>query len=413
MKKIKSSLWSRAPKLLSTAINLTRLKDVDSVVNNLSELKGIPQKIGQMISMDFSEYLPDEYRDKFKKLQGNSQAIESDKILEIIKNDLGDNKFSQILNFNPEPLGAGSIGQVHLAEILNQKIVFKVRYPDIEKTLNNDLALMMPLVKTYEFFRPKSKDLTILLNEAKIMLMQEMNYEMEASFLKIFRKSLEQDNRFIIPNVIDDYSSRNIVCMEYHQGISLKDFIAKEKDSAQSLKVAQSLLELFIYEFFFMGMVQTDPNFSNYLIKDDCQIVLLDFGATKEFTKQFRDQYYLMLKASYAKNTKEILNIGEKLGLVDRTDNLEAVQIFIDFMIDVMSFFRPENNPLDFSNEKITKKLLDSGWELWKKQRISTPNSNLVFLHRKLGGLFSLLKESKLTIDLYPMWIKIINLNNE
>ena len=64
MKKIKSSFWQRAPTLISTAIKLTQLRDVEAVVKNLSELKGVPQKIGQMISMDFSEYIPIEYREK-------------------------------------------------------------------------------------------------------------------------------------------------------------------------------------------------------------------------------------------------------------------------------------------------------------------------------------------------------------
>jgi hypothetical protein len=78
-----------------------------------------------------------------------------------------------------------------------------------------------------------------------------------------------------------------------------------------------------------------------------------------------------------------------------------------------MSFFRIENNPMDFSNEEITTRLFETGWKLWKKQKISSPNSNLVFLHRKLGGLFALLKESKITINLHPKWIFLTKLNEK
>jgi hypothetical protein len=80
-------------------------------------------------------------------------------------------------------------------------------------------------------------------------------------------------------------------------------------------------------------------------------------------------------------------------------------------MIDVMSYFKKENNPMDFSNEAITTKLFTKGIMLWKKQRISAPHSNLVFLHRKLGGLFSLLKKSNVVIDLSAKWNAIEKLN--
>jgi predicted unusual protein kinase regulating ubiquinone biosynthesis (AarF/ABC1/UbiB family) len=384
---------------------------VETVVKNLSELKGIPQKIGQLISMDFSEYIPEEYREKFSKLQDGGQAIETEKRLEQLKIHLGDTKFSHILDFENIPLGAGSIGQVHKALLHDKKIVLKVRYPNIEKTLSNDLSLMLPMAYAYELFRPQSKDLTILLDEARIMLLQEMNYEMEASFLNIFNNALKGDSRFCVPVVFSDYSNKNIICMEHFDGINLKKFIQIEIDLKKKIFVAHALLDLFIEEFFQIGFVQTDPNFANYLVTENNQIVLLDFGATKEFKKDFRDLYFSLLKSSYEKNTQKILDHGERLGLIDRKDNEEAVNLFVDFMIDVMSFFRPENNPIDFSNEIITKRLFENGWALWKKQRISVPNSNLVFLHRKLGGLFSLLKESKISIDLYPMWEKIKSLN--
>ena len=142
-------------------------------------------------------------------------------------------------------------------------------------------------------------------------------------------------------------------------------------------------------------MCKLIPNFANYLVKSNNQIVLLDFGATKDFKKDFREIYFSLLKASYDKNAEDIIKYGELLGVIDRKDNSEAIDFFVIFMTDVMSFFRKENNPIDFSDEKITKRLFENGWSLWKKQRISVPNSNLVFLHRKIGGLFSLLKESK------------------
>lgn len=412
MKKIRTSFFERAPKLIKSAIKLGQKSNIETLVKDLSELKGMPQKLGQLISMDFSEYLPNEYREKFSILQNSSVEIELDQIIEVLRNNLTYDNFNNIKNLSPRPIGSGSIGQVHVAEIDNKKVALKIKYPNIEKTLSTDLNLLIPIAKTYELFRPKSKDLTILLDEARNMLIQEMNYSEEAKFINYFRSNLSHDSRFYVPLVFENYSNPNIICMEFIEGVSLKDFLSSETEHGNKKRIASSLLELFIDEFFKFGMVQTDPNFANYLITKEYQIILLDFGATKSYEKNFRDLYFKMLQASYHKNHHQIIMCGERLGLVNHQDSPEAVKLFGDFMIDVMSYFRPENNPMNFANEEITKRLLDSGFMLWKKQRITSPDKNLVFLHRKLGGLFSLLKESKVQIDLTLMWEKILARQN-
>lgn len=413
MKKIKSSLFNRAPKLLSASLKLALGRDIDSVVQNLSEMKGVPQKIGQLLSMDVSQYVSAELKEKLKPLQGSSQALNSDVMLNILKLSIGNEQFEKISQFGSTALGAGSIGQVHRAMITAEKreVVFKIQYPNIEDSIHSDMAVLNPFSSIYEFIRPESKDLSILLKEAKAMLLSEIDYELESQNLEFFKKVLSGDDRFHVPGFIKNYSSQNVICMDYIEGQSLNDFVSGNGSSIAKTKVASAMLDLFISEFFLYGRVQTDPNFANYLVGENEKIILLDFGAVKVFEKEFRTQYFNLLSASYDQDDYKILIYGEALGLVDRADTKLAVQLFVGFMKDVMSYFHQEKNPMDFKNEEITKKLMEAGWKLWKEQRISRPNSNLVFLHRKLGGLFSLLKEMQIQIDLYPFWEKIQTLN--
>jgi len=168
-------------------------------------------------------------------------------------------------------------------------------------------------------------------------------------------------------------------------------------------------LDLFIEEFLEWGKVQTDPNFANYLVNEKGHLVLLDFGAVKDFSPSFRKLYLSLLESAYYRDDEKILFYGEELGLVHRTDNAEAIELFLRFLKDTLSYFHPEQNPVNFKNEAITKKLLETGWQLFKVQKISSPHSDMVFLHRKLGGLFSLLKEMEIEIDLTLFWKKIEN----
>lgn len=377
------------------------------MLENLSELKGVPQKIGQMLSMDVTQYVPEEIKEKLKPLQGEGKELDSAAILAILRTELGSEKYAAIENFESKALGAGSIGQVHKATVSGQSVVFKVQYPDIKKSIETDMALLTPISSIYEFIRPQSKDFSILLKETRAMLLSELDYELEKHHLSFFRSKTETDVRFTVPAVVEEFSNERVLCMEFHAGVPLTEFIKSNASPSLKRKIAESLLELFIKEFLVWGKVQTDPNFANYLIDPEGGIILLDFGAVKSFAPEFRSLYLSLLEAGYRQDDEKILHFGEKLGLVSRSDRMEAVELFISFMKDVLSYFQEQKNPMNFNNEEITQRLLITGWKLFKEQRISSPHADLVFLHRKLGGLFSLLKEMKVVIDLNVFWKQI------
>lgn len=408
MKNLKTSFLQRTPMLLSATVKILAGKNSDSVLENLSELKGVPQKIGQMLSMDVTQYVPEEFKEKLKPLQGEGKELDSNAIKDILRKELGKEKFAAIENFELRALGAGSIGQVHKAQVSGKHVVFKVQYPEIKKSIETDIALLTPLSSVYEFIRPQAKDFSILLKETRSMLLSELDYELEKNHLHFFREKLQADKRYDVPAVIEEFSNERILCMEYHHGQPLSEMIkSTELTGELKKKTAAALLELFIDEFLVWGKVQTDPNFANYLIDNENKIILLDFGAVKSFDQSFRNLYMDLLVAGYHGDDEKILFYGEKLGLVSAADRKEAVALFISFMKDVLSYFHAEKNPMNFSDEEITQRLLVTGWKLFKEQRISNPHADLVFLHRKLGGLFSLLKEMKVEIDLHQFWRRI------
>ncbi len=407
MKSLKTSLLQRSPKLLSATAKILVGKDLDSVLDNISELKGVPQKLGQLMSMDVTQYIPEDLKEKLKPLQGESKEMDSETMLHLLKRQIGEEKFEQVHSFGLKALGAGSIGQVHKASLNSRDVVFKIQYPEIARTIETDMALLTPISKVYEFIRPKSKDFSILLKETRTMLLNELNYEKEKENLLYFREKVARDDRYYVPEVFPEYSTDKVLCMEYVEGMTLNDYIKSKASSEEKKKIAGALLDLFIDEFLLWGKVQTDPNFANYLVTADGTLVLLDFGAVKSFSPSFRKLYLALLFSAYEGDDEKILHYGEELGLVHRSDKKEAVALFGEFMREVLSYFHHEKNPVDFKNEAITGKLLVTGWKLFKEQRISSPHSDLVFLHRKLGGLFSLLKEMGLEIDLHEHWKKM------
>jgi predicted unusual protein kinase regulating ubiquinone biosynthesis (AarF/ABC1/UbiB family) len=404
MKLIKTDFFQRAPKILKSAYNIALSTNHLDVVNNFSELKGIPQKIGQLISMDISHYFPDEIKDMYTPLQGKSEQVEHTVIWNEVCSQLDDQILKDVTLFEEQSLGCGSIGQVHKANFRGTEIVLKVQYPNIVETIKNDMLLIKPIVLLMKTLKPQSSEFAILIKEAEQMLLQETDYLLEKVRYNKFNEFLENDSRFIVPKVIEELSTDKIIGLEFIFGENLKDYIKSEINFDKKNKIAENLVELFVLEFFKFKNVQTDPNFANYLINKNDQIVLLDFGAVKEFKNDFIVVYYKLLKAAYLSNPAMVLKYGEQLGLVSNKESEEVKKIFTSFMITTLSLFHPEKNPVDFKNNEIAKELLRLGWELWRKQKISAPDSNMVFLHRKVGGLFSLLKEVDAKINLVNIW---------
>lgn len=408
MKKIPQSLISRAPKIISAALKIATNKDYDFSTEAIGELKGIPQKIGQLISIDATDFFPEDLKNKMSELQNKSKELDYDAIYNVLLNEIGFDKLESISNFSKKAIGNGSIGQVHTANFQNELVVFKIQYPSIAKTIENDLLLLVPIAQTIELFKPRSKDFSILIKESSDMLKSELDFSLERKRMDLFRTYLKDDLQFRIPKTFDELSNSKIICMEFVDAPTLNDFISNEKDYSKRLRTGKALLKLFINEFFDYKMVQTDPNFSNYLIEKDGTITLLDFGAVKEFESEFVYLYFQLLDAAINKKKEVVLKLGEKFGLVSLQDSNEVQDKFYDFITLAMSCFRKDFGEMNFKNEKLTKELSLRGWELWKKQRISAPNSNLLFLHRKLGGLFSILKKLELTFDLSEFWELII-----
>lgn len=414
MSKLKTGLLSRAPALIKASANILLNKNIEETVDQLKSLKGLPQKAGQMLSMDISDFLPPEIKEKLSSLQSEATPLPYENIISILKSNLKE-KFEDIETIAQEPIGAGSIGQVHRAKLRNgHEVVFKIRYPEIEKTIDADLNLLLPLSKTIKLLKPQTNDFDIIIKETKKLLLLEIDYKREKDFYIKFYHLVKNNPKYLVPIIYDDFCTNEIICMEYLDGVPLKSFLNSSQVRSEDKKIVlESILDLFITEFIDFKMMQTDPNFANYKVNSANQVILLDFGATLEFTDPFIDDYIKLLVASYNEDGRNILRYGENLGLIFKKDRAEALALFEDFLIDVFSNFKENNNPISFRDKNLTDRLMKKGWELWKKQRISNPHSDILFLHRKIGGLFSMLKESEITIDLSVYWPRILKRMNQ
>jgi aarF domain-containing kinase len=387
--------WETGKEKLESQIELAQM-----LVQTLGELKGASMKVGQLLSLDLGDYLPKEVIKVLEPLHQNVRSLPWPDIEAILKSELGDRYYS-FSDISQIPLASASIGQVHSATLHGRDVVLKVQYPGIREAIPQDMKMLEMMVSNLIRIRRKDIDLSELMSELKEVLMLEADYEHELKMLELYAKNFT-DGRFMVPRAERAYSTKNVLCLQRVDGARLLDWI--EGASAEDRqRLAEDFLVLYIKEFFGFGLVQTDPNPGNFMITPDGRLALLDFGAVKAFREQFVLDYKKLMVAAKARDRDRVVEVSVALNFIDAREDEKTKDIFFA-LIDLVGALFIQDAPFDFEDQSFMKESNRLVWELSQGCKYSPPPKDLIFLHRKLGGIFVMLKRLKVKIILRPYW---------
>jgi aarF domain-containing kinase len=400
----------------------SRIEQAKMITETLSQLKGAAMKAGQMLSIELDDYFPPEAVQIISQLQNRGTEVNFKIIEATLKKELGLEKFNKLENINPKPIASASIAQIHLAEYKGKKVVLKVQHPGVAKSINSDVALIKKVAQSFVTMSGRKMNLNPLFAEMKSVLNQEVDFEQEVEYLKKYRKLIlgisHGKDKYYSPEPYSNMNTKKVITMSWEEGLSINDWLQTTPSQKKKEKLAHLVLNLYCYEFYHWGLVQTDPNFANFLVREedgDIGLVLLDFGATREYDKDFRTQYLNLIENVHAlKNAKdqdaqkaEIIRIAVDFNLIDRRENQEANDLFIEILnLAVEPFFASEkNNKFSFGNQEYNKRAKESVKKFLTSLKYSAPPHRLLFLHRKLGGISSLLRRLDVDLDLSRYWL--------
>ncbi|ENK2021535.1 AarF/ABC1/UbiB kinase family protein [Vibrio alginolyticus] len=373
----------KAKDLLLTPQNIARLTD------QLAHLRGAAMKLGQMLSMDAGDVLEPELADILSRLRSNADPMPAKQLNAVMESSLGTNWKAEFLSFNFKPIASASIGQVHQAySDAGDNLAVKVQYPGIRKSIDSDVDNVGTLLKVVGLI-PESVDYKGLLEEAKKQLHDEADYAREAQFAIRYHDALKEHPHFVVPKIHTGSCSDSVLAMEFIDGSPIEQI--EHYDQSTRDFVMHSLLELLFRELFEFKMVQTDPNFANYLyIENTRQIGLLDFGATREYSERFSTGYRQAF-ASVVNNDEQGLNDAlEQIGFFSQTilpDQRQAILDLVKMACEPMLV----DEPYDFKASGLAQKLREAGTILSMEQEYwHTPPADALFLHRKIGGMYLL-----------------------
>lgn len=379
--------------LIMTRANAARLR------GELAKMRGAAMKMGQMLSMEASDLMPPEFADILASLRQDAHFMPPPQLKGQLRAGLGADFMQRFKRFDVRPIAAASIGQVHRATLHDgREVALKVQYPGVRDSIDSDLR-NVGLLLNMSGMLPKGLDLAPLLEEARQQLHDEANYEREAGFLQRYAQALGDSPHFAVPELHEDLLSPDILGMRYMPGVPVETL----SDATQELRdaVATRLIALVLRELFDLSMMQTDPNFANYKYDAETgRIVLLDFGATRDFAPDMAPQYRDLLRAGLAADRDAARTAMLKIGLYDAgiPDHVETV--ILDLFEMAMAPLR-HDDVYDFGKSDLLGDMRNAGLEMAEdRSYVPLPPIDTLFLQRKVGGMYLLATRLKARVNM-------------
>lgn len=371
------------------------------LADELGQLKGSVMKAGQMLAMFGDYFLPHEAVEVLSQLQDDTPPVAWRVVERQLKDSVGAAALRE-LEISETPLAAASLGQAHRARRKSDglELVVKIQYPGVAEAISSDIKTLSRLLIASRL-TPKNLDLAPTFAEVREMLEGECDYAQEASYTETFGQRLADDPRYVVPRVLREYSGARVLTTTYERGVAVSDASVKALSQPRRNALASSFVELFLTEFFRWGLVQTDPHFGNYRVRLDEQgrdrLVLLDFGATRAFSRQFIGDYGTIVSGALARDRQQIRAGAEAIGLIGNDFPASALDGFADMCERIVEPFEPTRAPealrtaagdYRFGASELPMRVSQIAARNALTLSFRLPPREIVFLHRRLGGVF-------------------------
>lgn len=305
-------------------------REAQYLADEIGKLKGSIVKIGQMMAIYGEHFLPKEVTDALHTLEDATAALEWTTIYEELEDELGADRLAE-LEIDPDPIGCASIGQVHRATIkaTGEQICLKIQYPGVAEAVDSDLNAVETLLRVMKVI-PITEEFQSWYQEIREMMHREVDYFHELEKTDLFRQRLADDTRFVVPRVFREYSSANVIATSYEPGLSIDSPEVMALPQERRNTLCRAALELCWMEVFTWGEMQTDPNFGNYFIRlgdgvhEQDRIILLDFGAVREFSPETIGPGRKIVKATYQHDEGMLYEALDELGFTRPDTPLDA-----------------------------------------------------------------------------------------
>ncbi|MGI0086855.1 MAG: ABC1 kinase family protein [Nitrosotalea sp.] len=273
-------------------------------------------KLGQWLSSR-ADILPQPYLEELAKLQDEVPAASFEKVKPIIENDLGpiDRNFDYI---DKNPISGASLGQVYRAKVKGRDVIVKVKRPGIEEVVEEDIKVLKKLIPfAMRFVDPNLRySADAMLSQFIETIHEEMDYQIESQNLKTIKRNFHSYPKVIIPSVMDDYSSKNILTMTYIPGIKITNVKALDEAGINREQLVVRAHKVFFTMLLRHEMFHADPHPGNISVTNDGSLILYDFGMVGRLDSKTRLKLIRLYLALVEKDPTRTVSAMDDLGML-------------------------------------------------------------------------------------------------
>jgi ubiquinone biosynthesis protein len=290
--------------------------EAEELAADLEKLGPTFIKLGQLLSTR-ADLLPTPYLEALSRLQDRIEPFSYEEVDQIVSGELGVRISKAFADFDPEPLAAASLAQVHLAHMRDgREVVVKVQRPNIREQIVEDLEALSEIAHFLDAHTELGKryDFENMLKDLRASILRELDFKLEANNLITFGENLREFDRIIIPEPVEDFCTSRVLTMEYITGKKITELNPLRLMEIDGPGLARELFRAYLKQILLDGFVHADPHPGNVFLTDDEQIALLDLGMVARLLPGFRDNVLRLLLAIAEGRGEEAAEVTIRMG---------------------------------------------------------------------------------------------------
>lgn len=337
-------------------------RNADRYAEHLGHSKGVLMKAGQILSFQelggaVGSDNQSVYQRALARLQDNAPPMPAEMAAGVIEAELGAHPDTLFAEFDPEPLGAASIGQVHAARLHDgRRVAVKVQYPGVDKAIRADLAnteLLATFLQVMKGFAPGLTriDVKSVAQEISARIGEEIDYRTEAANQTLFADGYRGHPFIRIPDVLPELSTNRVLTMELVEGKRFSEAL----DASVELRDqwGEVIMRFAVGSMRRLGLFHADPHPGNYLFHDDGSVTFLDFGCIKKYGTAHVQNIQESLNAAIDRDAESLVAALRKMGIMGASGGPAPSEVLTFYRLGLESLTEPQ--PFTYSPEYAAK----------------------------------------------------------
>lgn len=299
-------------------------------------LGGVLIKLGQFVGSRV-DVMPEPYIQELMKLQDEVPPEDYSAVKELLEGEFGRPLEDVYASFDPIPIAAASLAQVHEAYLTSgEKVAVKVQRPGISRLIDIDLATFTYLMEGVRRFTSVGErfDINGLVEEFQRVLGEELDFVREVDSADRFRRDFSGRADVRVPGIFHAYCRERVITLEYIEGVKINDYAGLDAAGIDRAQLAGKLLSIYIAQFLETGFFHADPHPGNMLVTPGPVITFLDFGMMGEITEADRENFVTAVIAIVQKDPDELITAAANLKFLKPGMNAAPLRSALVWLFD-------------------------------------------------------------------------------